>query len=50
MTYKIIWNGHSYWEEKIKVKDWKEFLRMLDESTMRLGLPPDLVYLISIRD
>lgn len=50
MTYKIIFNGRIYYEEKIRVKDWMEFIDRLTKLTYEYKEPPDLIYLISIRD
>lgn len=49
MTYKVIWNGHKYWEETIKAKTWLEFINELNGLTANFSQPPDIIYLISER-
>lgn len=50
MTYKVIFNSHGYYEEKIRTNSWIEFSRELLKLVEHYGEPPDFIYLISMRD
>jgi hypothetical protein len=45
----VIWNGQTYWAEKIVARHYQEFLKILEERVFQLGIP-DLIYLISLKD
>ena len=50
MTYLVIFNGRQIHQEKIRTNTWLEFIQALDELVFRMREPPDMIYLISLKD